>query len=159
MRKLAVGIAGLAAWSASSFAQQPLPLLVAIGTNSAGAEILVDRASLRASRPVDAPRGVTTMLLSAEIRSPGGRRAGTQTERMQFSFNCTARTLNVLTYYKGWANGTRSHDWRAADLMRKYESPRSGSLAELAMIFACSGGRLPLPPANGTEAISDEDDG
>ena len=140
-------------------AQQPLPLLVAIGTNSAGAEILVDRASLRASRPVDGPRGVTTMLLSAEIRSPGGRRAGTQTERMLFSFNCAARTLNVLTYYKGWANGTRSHDWRAADLMRKYEAPRSGSLAELAMIYACSGGRLPLPPANGSEAISDEDDG
>ncbi len=158
MRKF-VSIAGLVAWSASSFAQQPLPLLVAIGTNSAGAEILVDRASLRASRPVDAPRGVTTMLLSAEIRSPGGRRAGMQTERMLFSFNCAARTLNVLTYYKSWANGARSHDWRAADLMRKYETPRSGSLAELAMIYACSGGRLPLPPANGSETIGDEDDG
>ena len=142
-----------------TLAQQPLPLLVSIGTNSAGAEILVDRASLRSSRPADAPRGVTTMLLMAEIRSPGGRRAGAQTERMLFSFNCAARTLNMITYYKGWANGTRSHDWRAADLMRKYESPRPGSLAELAMTYACSGGKLPLPPAHGTEIIGDEDDG
>lgn len=159
MKQFWVMLAGLSPMPVLAQQAQPLPQLVSIGSNSAGAEILVDRSSLRASRPTDAPAGVTTMLLRSEIRTPGGRRTGPMTERMLHSFNCRARTLNTITYYRGWANGSRSHDWHAADLMRKYEAVRPGSLIELAMTFACNGGRMPDPPQLREEVLKDDDDG
>ena len=132
--------------------------LVLISTNSAGRELHVDRASLRSVPPRSGYRSFAAVQLRAEIRSPGGRR-GMSIERATYSFDCRARTVATLAYYRGDASGRRSHDWQAADYSTRYEGVKPGTLVETAMIYACSGGKLPLPPvADEGAGPGDEED-
>jgi len=133
--------------------------LIVLGSNSQGAEIFVDRDSLRQVR-ADGARRFPATQINAIIRTPGGRRSGPVSEMMTLSFNCTARTMNTLSYIKEASTGKRSHDWKAADIAVKYAPIRPGSLAELAMIFACSGGKLPAPvltPMPGHPGMDEEE--
>ena len=119
--------------------------LVHIGTNSAGAQLSVDRNSLKTLRAVPGQRAFEVVQLWAVYDLQGVRRDPARNERALYSFNCRARTINTLAYARYRANGTRLHDWKAADFDFKYEPVKAGSLAEQAMEFACNGGRLPTP--------------
>lgn len=118
-------------------------VMILLATNSAGRELHVDRSSLKVVPPVPDVRRFAVSELLVEIRSPGGRRSGMVTERVRYHFNCTALTVNTVSYYRGAANGSRSHDWRGADWAERYEAVKPGSLIEQAMAYACSGGQLP----------------
>lgn len=139
--------------------------LVLLAVNGAGKELLVDRASLRTDPPRDISRAFPAAQLRVEIRSPGGRRTGPVTERILYSFDCKGRTVATLAYYRGFADGRRSHDWQGGDLAMLYQPVTPASLAERAMDYACSGGQLPVaplpqpaPPALTTAAAGQDDD-
>jgi hypothetical protein len=131
--------------------------LVFIASSSVGEDLYVDRDSLSTVAPTPLRR-FSAVRIWAVNQVRAGRRTPARTERFQFSFNCTARTSAVLSFRNNRA-GIRLQDWQAADLAHKYELPRSGSLAELAMIFACSGGKMPIVPQAGTEGDGDNDEG
>ncbi len=121
-----------------------------------GDETLVDRFSLQESakgpfRPFPAVRLRATQRIAARRRDPA------REETMLFSFNCAARTSTLLEYRNG-RSGTRRQDWQGADSEFRYAPPRSGSIAEIAMIFACSGGRLPVVPPKPADSIASTDD-
>jgi hypothetical protein len=133
--------------------------LTLLGTSESGAEIRVDRDSLRGVQPDGDLRKFAAVQLRAVIQSPGGRRSGTVTERALYSFNCTNRTLTVLAYTKSAAYRVRSHDWVGADIAVRYEPVKPGSLAEMALIYACNGGKMPEAPKKGTDAPTTGDEG
>ncbi len=146
-------------WMISLFAMMALASaaraenLVLLGASSNGTEIHVDRDSLRPANQPTNLRRFPTVQVWAVFASPSGRKPLALSERALFSFNCNNRTMNTLAYVKPLASKTRAHDWRAADISVKYEPVDSGSLAEMAMNFACSGGRLPVAPSAGVETI------
>ncbi len=156
-RSLCISIfATLSALASAAHAEN----LILLGASSNGTEIHVDRDSLRPANPPTGLRRFTTVQVWAVFASPNGRKPIALSERALFSFNCINRTMNTLAYVKPLASKTRAHDWRAADISVKYEPVDSGSLAEMAMNFACSGGRLPVAPSTGAETIlvSEPDD-
>ena len=127
---------------------------ILIGSNAAGDEIRGVPGTLRVTSPDREMRAFQTVQLLAVLSTGSTRRSGPQVERMLLSFDCAARTMEILTYFKRLPNGTRTHDWRAADLALRYEPVRPGSMTEIAMRYACSGGRetsiyqppvIPLP--------------
>jgi hypothetical protein len=158
----ALALAGAVAMCAAAGAAQGLPsVMVLLATNSAGRELHVDRASLANLPALPGARTFPVAQVRAEIRSPGGRRSGMVVERTLYSFECARRRVALLAYYRGDAAGRRSHDWRAADHAERYEDVKPGSLVETAMIYACSGGRLPVapPPPPAEDGAREEEDG
>ncbi len=145
----------LAASCAASDAQSES--LVFVASSTVGEDMYVDRESM-ITLPPTAQRRFVAVRLWAVNQVRAGRRTPARTERFQFSFNCAARTSTVLSYRNN-RPGIRLQDWQAADLAHKYELPRSGSLAELAMIFACSGGRMPVIPRPETNSGEENDEG
>lgn len=141
-------VAGFGASSANA------ETLVTLGINSSGDEILIDRDSLRTVGRGEY-RSFSAVQVRAVQRFAARRREASRDERMLFSFNCSNRTSAMLSYLNG-RSGTRRQDWTGADSEFRYAAPRSGSVAEVAMIFACSGGRLPSAPA--ATASSDDDE-
>lgn len=143
---------GRAAFCATLLCATSFPLwaqaqaMILISTSPSGRELLVDRSSLKTVPPRAGYRSFAAAQVRAEIRSPGGRRSGRVTERVHYSFNCTQRTVATLAYYRGDASGRRSHDWTAADYSTRYDPVKPGTAVEIAMAYACSGGKLPLPP-------------
>jgi hypothetical protein len=119
--------------------------LVYLTSSEAGEDLYVDRTSLK-TIPPDAYRNFPAVRLWAVNEVKGGRRTPGRTERYLFSFNCAAHTVNILSYQNN-RSGTKLQDWRAADLAQKYEAPKPGTMAETAMAFACSGGKMPIAPA------------
>ena len=117
--------------------------LVSLGTNAAGAQMSVDRDSMITSRSIIGQREFEAVQIWAIYDLQGVRRDPARTERAHYSFNCRQRTINTLAYQRFRANGTRLHDWKAADLDFKYEAVKPGSLTEQAMTFACNGGKMP----------------
>lgn len=132
--------------------------LVLVLSNAAGRELLVDPFSLKTLGPQSDLRRFPAVELYVEMRSPGGRRTGAVTERVRYHFNCTAGTVNTISYYRGFANGTRSHDWRGADWADRYEPVKPGTLTEQAMAYACSGGKLPVAPTPEAPETTPKDD-
>ncbi len=131
--------------------------LVFVASSNAGEDMYVDRDSMVTVQPSPLRRFVAVRMWAVnQVRA--GRRTPARTERFQFSFNCAARTSTILSYRNN-RPGIRLQDWQAADLAHKYELPRSGSLAELAMIFACSGGRMPVIPRPETNTGEESDEG
>jgi hypothetical protein len=116
--------------------------LVFLATSDTGEDLYVDRDSLTTISP-EKLRRFPAVRLWAVNQVRAGRRTPARTERFQFSFNCVARTSMILVFRNNRA-GIKLQDWRAADLSHRYEAPRPGSLSELAMNFACSGGKLPV---------------
>jgi hypothetical protein len=131
--------------------------LVNIADSDNGDELFVDRDSMRTMPPLPEFRRFSAVQIWAVNQVKGGRRTPARTERFLFSFNCLARTSHILIYRNN-RTGTKLQDWRAADLDYKYEAPRPGSLAEFSMMFACSGGRLPVVPRNTEDTESQSDD-
>ncbi len=133
--------------------------LLHIGSSEEGAELYVDRDSLKPSRAVPGTRPFDAVQLWAIYDLQGVRRDPGRQERALYSFDCRRRTSNILAYRKFRANGTPLHDWRAADLDFKYTPVAPGSLVEQAMVYACSGGRMPDVPRPGSGLIPvDPDD-
>lgn len=130
--------------------------LVSIASNDAGDTLFLDRDSLMTTPPIETRR-FPAVRIWAVNQVPAGRRTPPRTERFQFSFNCAQRTSHILVYNNN-RSGTRMQDWRAADIDYKYELPKPGSLAELALSFACSGGKLPVVPTApaSTESVVEE---
>jgi hypothetical protein len=131
--------------------------LVNIASADSGDALYVDRDSMMTAPPIEMRRFPVVRIWGVN-QVPAGRRTPPRTERFLFSFNCAQRTSHILVYRNN-RSGIRLQDWQAADLDYKYDYPRSGSLAEVAMIYACSGGRMPVMPAKPTEAEPDVDDG
>jgi hypothetical protein len=131
--------------------------LVNIASTETGETLYVDRDSLSNDRPIETRR-FPAVRIWAVNQVPAGRRTSPRTERFQFSFNCTQRTSHILVYRNNRA-GTRLQDWRAADLDYKYDYPKPGSLAEVALSFACSGGKMPVAPPKSAETEADVEDG
>ena len=113
-----------------------------IGSNAAGDEIRSLPGTLRVMPPDREMRDFQTVQLLAVLSSAGRRRGSPQIERMLLSFDCAARKMEILAYMKRLPNGTRTHDWQAADLALRYEPVKPGSMSEMAMRYACSGGRV-----------------
>ncbi len=157
MRKAAFAFSLLA--SAIGFASAQT--MQSLGSNARGAQIFVDRDSLKTSPAIRGLRNFDAVQIMASYDLSGVRRDPARTERALYSFNCKARTINLLSYQRYRANGTRLHDWKAADLDFKYEPVTPGSLTEAAMFYACSGGKLPVVPApsqsDGLAKIEDEE--
>ncbi len=130
--------------------------LVFLAISESGETLYVDRDSLR-TLPPQQFRRFPAMRLWAVNRVPGGRRVPARTERFEFSFNCTARTSMVVSYLNN-RPGIRLQDWRAADISHRYEAPKPGSLQDMAMSFACSGGQLPVAPPSQPVGPTGEDD-
>lgn len=120
--------------------------LVVLGENSGGRQILVDVTSLAPSAPVYGLRDFPAMQVTAELRSSAGRGS---VERVRYSFNCTAKSMATLAYQR-IAGGKQSHDWKGADIALKYDPVGPGTLAEMAMTYACNGGKLPKKPVQPT---------
>lgn len=135
--------------------------LQSLGSNARGAQIFVDRDSLKVSPPVRGLRNFEAVQILASYDLSGVRSDPARTEKALYSFNCKARTINLLSYQRYRANGTKLHDWKAADLDFKYEAVTPGSLTEAAMAFACSGGKLPAAPvadeAGGLAKVEDDE--
>jgi hypothetical protein len=131
--------------------------LVNIADAENGDALFVDRATLRTVGPLSGYRGFPATQIWAINLVKASRRAPARTERFQFSFNCAQRTSLILTYQNS-RTGTKLQDWKAADLDFKYEPPRPGSLADFSMLFACSGGRLPVMPSKSADDNGDSDD-
>lgn len=119
--------------------------LVNIAVSNNGDELFVDRASLRTVPPLREFRPFSATQIWSTNRVQATRRTPARTEQFLFSFNCAARTSLILVYRNNRA-GTRLQDWQSADLDFKYQPPRPGSLAEYSMMFACSGGKMPVVP-------------
>ena len=117
--------------------------LVHIGSNAAGAQLSVDRDTMATLRAIPGQRGFDVVQVWAIYDLQAVRRDPARTERALYSFNCLQRTSNTLAYQRYRANGTRLHDWKAADLDFKYEAVKPGSLTEQAMNFVCNGGKVP----------------
>ncbi len=124
--------------------------LLHIGSSEEGAELYVDRDSMRSMRPLPGTRPFDAVQIWAIFDLQGVRRDPGRQERALYSFDCRRRTSNILAYRKLRANGTPLHDWRAADLDFKYTPVEPGSLVEQAMMYACSGGRMPVVPSPGS---------
>ncbi len=121
--------------------------LTFIGVSSSGAQLFVDRATMKTSRAIAGQRPFEAVQIWATFDLSGVKRDPARTEKALYSFHCRARTINTLAYRRTRANGTMLHDWKAADFDFKYEAVKPGSLPEMAMFFACSGGRLPVAAA------------
>lgn len=129
---------------------------ILIGSNATGDELHSVPGTLRAMPPVREMREFQAVQLLTVLSTGGKRRSGPQIERMLLSFDCAGRTMEILSYMKRLPNGTRTHDWQAADMALRYELVKPGSMNEIAMRYACSGGRVtsiyqplviqPLPP-------------
>ncbi len=131
--------------------------LVFLTTSEAGEDLYVDRDSLT-TVPPEKLRRFPAVRLWAVNQVHAGRRTPARTERFQFSFNCTANTSMILVYRNN-KPGIKLQDWRAADLAHRYEMPGPGSLSELAMSYACSGGKLPVAATTNAGSASENDDG
>ncbi len=130
--------------------------LILIGSTQNGTEMRAVPGSLRQMMPDRDRRNFATVQVRTILQTPGGRRGGITIERALLSFNCPMQGMTILAYARVAANGTRSHDWQAADLAARYETVKPGSMNEIAMRYACSGGRVtsiyrpaePSPPAD-----------
>jgi hypothetical protein len=130
-----------------------------LGSNTRGAQIFVDRDSLKVTPPIRGLRNFEAVQILASYDLSGVRSDPARTEKALYSFNCKARTINLLSYQRYRANGTKLHDWKAADLDFKYEPVAPGSLTEAAMLYACSGGKLPSTPVpNQSEGLAKVED-
>ncbi len=138
--------------------QWPRPLIL-LGESSGGRQILVDVSSLKTLPPLRGMRDFAVAQLYVEMRGPGTKGS---VERVRYSFHCRARSVAALNYAR-FMGGKKSHDWQGADYAPKYERVRPGTLVDMAMTYACSGGKLPkIPPKpalpNG-ETANGEDEG
>ena len=136
-------VAGLAAPASAQ-------ALVVLGENSGGRQILVDVTSLSSSAPIFSLRDFHAMQVTAELRSSAGKGS---VERVRYSFNCTAKSMATLAYQR-IAGGKQSHDWKGADIALKYDPVGPGTLAEMAMTYACNGGKLPKKPVQPTVPVT-----
>lgn len=134
--------------------------LILLGENAAGRQIYIDPASLKPLPLIAAGRPFPAMQLLVVMRGPANKGS---VERVRYGFSCRARTAAALTYYRTM-NGVKSHDWRGADIASKYKPVEPGGLVEMALIYACNGGKLPEQrprpaPARSEEEAKDEDGG
>ena len=142
--------------------EQPLypnPLTL-LGESNGGRQISVDPASLKTLPALRGMRDFPVAQLFVEMRGPGTKGS---IERVRYSFNCRSRTVAALAYVR-FAGGKKSHDWQGADNAIKYERVSAGTLVDMAMTYACSGGKLPKRPIrpvlpNGDPTNGDEEGG
>lgn len=146
-----IGLAG------ASLASAQAPTMVLIGQSAGGRQIFVDPASLAPQPPIPARRNFPAVQLAVEMRGPGTKGS---VEQVRYSFNCTGRSAAALHYQRTLA-GKQSHNWRGADLAGKYEVIAPGTLVDMALSFACSGGKLPVRPklSPGEPGAPKEEDG
>lgn len=123
-----------------------------LGKNANGREVFVDPQTLKTLPPLRGARtfGVTQIFVVMQ-----GPSAKDSTERVRYNFNCAARTAATITYYRT-LKGQRTHDWRGADIKMKYYPVERGGLVELALGYACSGGKMPSPDKRTAPLRSDE---
>lgn len=143
---------------AAVLAFTPVPALadalVLIGSTQNGIQMHALSGTLHTMPPDRDMRNFATVQLRTILQTPGGRRGGTTVERALLSFNCMMQSMTILAYSRVAADGKRSHDWLAADLAVRYETVKYGSMNEVALRYACSGGRVtsiyrpaePVPP-------------
>ena len=133
--------------------------LVLLGENSAGRQIFIDPGSLKSLPATANRRPFPAVQLFVVMRGPANKGS---VERVRYSFSCRARTAAALSYFRT-LNGIKSHDWRGADVPLKYQPVAPGGLVEMALLYACNGGKLPenrLKPApSGSEEETKEEDG
>lgn len=133
--------------------------LTLLGENAAGRQIFIDPASLKPLPLLSNRRPFPTVQLFVVMRGPANKGS---VERVRYSFSCRARTAAALSYFRT-LNGIKSHDWRGADVPLKYQPVAPGGLVEMALLYACNGGKLPenrLKPApSGSEEETKEEDG
>lgn len=134
--------------------------LILLGENTAGRQIFIDPASLKSLPAMANRRPFPTMQLFVVMRGPANKGS---VERVRYSFSCRARTAAALSYYRT-LNGIKSHDWRGADMPLKYQPVAPGGLVEMALTYACNGGKLPEKqvkpaPARQEDEAKDEDGG
>ena len=138
--------------------QWPRPLVL-LGESSGGRQILVDVSSLKTAPPLRGLRDFAVAQVYVEMRGPGTKGS---LERVRYSFNCRARSVAALNYAR-FGGGKKSHDWQGADYAPKYERVSAGTLVEMAMTYACSGGKLPKTPPKpalpGSDALASDGDG
>ena len=142
----------------SAEAQWPRPLVL-LGESSGGRQILVDVSSLKTLPPLRGMRDFPVAQVYVEMRGPGTKGS---VERVRYSFHCRARSVAALNYAR-FVGGKKSHDWKGADYAPKYERVSTGTLVDMAMTYACSGGKLPkIPPKPalpGSDALASDGDG
>ena len=140
---------------ALSAAQPALPLpdtLILLGENASGRQIYIDPASLKPLPLLANGRTFPAMQLLVVMRGPANKGS---VERVRYGFSCRARTAAALSYYRVM-NGVKSHDWRGADAALKYKAVEPGGLVEMALTYACNGGKLPEIPLRSTPSRSEE---
>ena len=134
--------------------------LTFIGVSSSGAQLFVDRTTMKTSRAIAGQRPFEAVQIWVTFDLSGVKRDPARTEKALYSYNCRTRMINTLAYRRTRANGTTLHDWKAADYDFKYEAVKPGSLPEMAMFYACSGGKMPVPatPKDTGELVKVDDD-
>ena len=126
---------------------------ILLGENVSGRRISADLGSLRAAPPIAGVRDFPTMQLLITMRGPGNKGS---VEKVRYSFYCRARKTAALSYYRT-LNGVKSHDWRGADINMKYHPVEQGGLVEMALTYACSGGKLPERRTLTLPSLEDEE--
>jgi hypothetical protein len=157
---IALMMLGLTLTPALPSLSTPADMLVLLGENTAGRQVFIDPSSLKSGPLLARERTFPTMQLFVVMRGPANRGS---IERVRYSFSCRARTAAALSYYRVM-NGVKSHDWRGADVAMKYKPVEPGGLVEMAMTYACNGGKLPEQrprpaPSRNEDEAKDEDGG
>lgn len=116
-----------------------------LGANANGRDVFVDPQSLKKLPAVSRVRPFPVVQIFVVMQGPAAKDS---TERVVYNFSCATRTAATIHYYRT-LKGQRTHDWRGADIKMKYYAIERGGLVEMALTYACSGGKLP-PPANPT---------
>lgn len=131
-----------------------------LGANANGRDVFVDPQSLKKLPPAPDTRPFPVVQMFVVMQGPTAKDS---TERVVYNFSCTTRTAATIHYYRT-LKGQRTHDWRGADIKMKYYAIERGGLVEMALTYACSGGKLPPPvrpsaPSRAGTSGPDDDDG
>jgi hypothetical protein len=127
---------------------------IRLGENANKREILVNPATLKTLPPIPEVRDFPVVQISVIMRGPPPRGS---TERVRYNFHCRTRKAAAVIYYRV-ANGKKSHDWLGADISMKYHPVDRGGLVEMALNYACAGGKIAPSGTRATGSRNEEED-
>lgn len=107
-----------------------------------GSDLYIDTDSLRRLPPLRGERPFPVTQVWAFYDLSKNRREKAREARALVSFNCAARTHNVLAFKKTLPTGQRQHDWRAIDYDFKYEKIEPEGQMDILLHRVCN---IPYP--------------
>jgi hypothetical protein len=139
VNRYALALALFLSGSTGMAAAERLELVAALED---GSDLYIDTDTLRKLAPVRGERPFPVTQVWAFYDLSKNRREKAREARALVSFNCAARTHNVLAFKKTLPTGQRQHDWRAIDYDFKYEKIEPEGQMDILLHRVCN---LPYP--------------